>query len=132
MGEATAAAEGVHLITFDQPGYGRSPSVRFGLLSIARAALEVADALGVERFWTMGQSGGGPFALATAFVAGDRVAAAGSASGRLLSCSSRGARGTCGRPTRRECGYCRPILTRPPRRWPVGSTSLTRSETRRP
>jgi pimeloyl-ACP methyl ester carboxylesterase len=80
-GEATAAAEGVRLISFDRPGYGRSPAARFGLVSIARAALEVADALGIERFWTMGQSGGGPFALATAFVAGDRVAAAGSASG---------------------------------------------------
>jgi pimeloyl-ACP methyl ester carboxylesterase len=80
-GDAAAATEGVRLITFDRPGYGRSPSARFGLLSIGRAAVEVADRLGVERFWTMGQSGGGPFALATAFVAGDRVAAAGSASG---------------------------------------------------
>lgn len=80
-GEETAESEGVRLITFDRPGYGRSPAARFGLLSLARAAVEVADALGVERFWTMGQSGGGPFALATAFVAGDRVAGAGSASG---------------------------------------------------
>jgi len=80
-GEAVAEAEGVRLITFDRPGYGRSPSARFGLLSIARAAVEVADRLGVARFSTMGQSGGGPFALATAFVAGDRVGAAGSASG---------------------------------------------------
>lgn len=79
--EATAEAEGVRLITFDRPGYGRSPSAGFGLLSMARAALEVAEALGVERLWTMGQSGGGPFALATAFVAGDHVVAAGSASG---------------------------------------------------
>ena len=80
-GEPAAEAAGVRLITFDRPGYGRSPSARFGLLSMARAAIEVAEALGVERFWTMGQSGGGPFALATAFVAGDRVLAAGSASG---------------------------------------------------
>jgi pimeloyl-ACP methyl ester carboxylesterase len=48
---------------------------------MARGAVEVADALGVEQFWTMGQSGGGPFALATAFVAGDRVMAVASASG---------------------------------------------------
>jgi pimeloyl-ACP methyl ester carboxylesterase len=79
--EATAEAEGVRLITFDRPGYGRSPSAQFGLLSVAHAVLQVAEALGVERFWTMGQSGGGPFALATAFVAGDQVVAAGSASG---------------------------------------------------
>jgi pimeloyl-ACP methyl ester carboxylesterase len=80
-GESAAEAEGVRLISFDRPGYGRSPAARFGLLSIARAAVEVADGLGIERFWTMGQSGGGPFALATAYLAPDRVVAAGSASG---------------------------------------------------
>lgn len=79
--DAIAETEGVRLITFDRPGYGLSPAVRFGLLSIAHAAVGVADALGVGRFWTMGQSGGGPFALGTAFVAGDRVTATGSASG---------------------------------------------------
>ena len=76
-----AADEGIRLITFDRPGYGGSPPARFGLLDIAQAAVEVADTLGIQRFWTLGQSGGGPFALATAYVAADRVGAAGSASG---------------------------------------------------
>jgi pimeloyl-ACP methyl ester carboxylesterase len=69
------AAEGVRLVTFDRPGYGGSTPAPFGLTSLARLALAVADELGLDRFATSGLSGGGPFALAVAAVAPDRVTA---------------------------------------------------------
>lgn len=77
----TAAAEGVRIVTFDRPGYGGSSARPFGLASVAAMALSLADVLGLERFATMGQSGGGPFALATAAAGGSRVTAVGVASG---------------------------------------------------
>jgi pimeloyl-ACP methyl ester carboxylesterase len=76
-----AVEAGVRLISFDRPGYGRSTPARFGLVSVARDAEAVADELGVGRFATLGQSGGGPFSLAAAAVLGDRVRRAGVASG---------------------------------------------------
>src|SRR5581483_1597285 len=81
FGDDLAAEAGVRLVSFDRPGYGRSTPTSFSLSSIARDAVAVADALGIERFATLGQSGGGPFALATATVAPDRVARVGVASG---------------------------------------------------
>ncbi|HEY6429621.1 MAG TPA: alpha/beta hydrolase, partial [Acidimicrobiales bacterium] len=75
------AAEGVRLVTFDRPGYGGSTPAPFGLTSLARLALTVADELGLDRFATSGLSGGGPFALAVAAVAPDRVTAVGVLSG---------------------------------------------------
>jgi len=72
---------GVRMICFDRPGYGESPARPFSLASIARDTADLADALGVDRFATVGQSGGGPFSLAAAAVLGDRVVRAGVASG---------------------------------------------------
>jgi pimeloyl-ACP methyl ester carboxylesterase len=72
---------GVRIVSFDRPGYGRSPAARFGLVSVARDAAAIADELGIDRFATLGQSGGGPFALATAAVLGSRIARVGVASG---------------------------------------------------
>jgi pimeloyl-ACP methyl ester carboxylesterase len=72
---------GVHLVTFDRPGYGRSTQVRFSLSSVARLGLELVDRLGWDRFRTLGWSGGGPFALATAAAAPGRVSAVGVMSG---------------------------------------------------
>jgi pimeloyl-ACP methyl ester carboxylesterase len=80
-GEDDAAAEGVRLVTFDRPGYGGSAPVAFGLTSLARLALGVADRMGLDRFATSGLSGGGPFALAVAAVAPERVRAVGVMSG---------------------------------------------------
>lgn len=71
------ADSGVRLIAFDRPGYGGSTATAFSLGSVAKMALEVADRYGLERFRTSGWSGGGPFALATAAVAGERVPAVG-------------------------------------------------------
>lgn len=76
-----ATALGVRLVSFDRPGYGGSSSAPFGLVSVAHDAAAVADALGLDRFATLGQSGGGPFSLAVAAVLGDRVTRAGVAAG---------------------------------------------------
>jgi pimeloyl-ACP methyl ester carboxylesterase len=80
-GEDIAAAEGVRLVTFDRPGYGGSSPAPFGLTSLARIALAVADRFGLDRFATSGVSGGGPFALAAAAFAPARVRAVGVMSG---------------------------------------------------
>lgn len=76
-----AAELGVRVVSFDRPGYGGSTPARFGLESISRDAAVVADGLGIDRFATLGQSGGGPFALAAAAVLGDRVTRVGVAAG---------------------------------------------------
>jgi len=82
FGDQLAADHGVRLVSFDRPGYGGSTTAPFGLASIAADAHAIADALDVERFATLGMSGGGPGALATASVVpGDRVTRVGVASG---------------------------------------------------
>lgn len=76
-----AADLGVRLVSFDRPGYGGSTPARFGLASVARDTAAVADELGIERFATLGQSGGGPFSLAAGGILGDRVTRVGVAAG---------------------------------------------------
>jgi pimeloyl-ACP methyl ester carboxylesterase len=79
-----ACAElGVRLVSFDRPGYGGSTPQPFGLVSVARATAAIADRLGIERFATVGQSGGGPFSLACAAVLGDRVTRCGVTAGAV-------------------------------------------------
>ena len=78
FGEQLAAGRGVRLVSFDRPGYGGSTLALFGLASIATDAHAVADGLGVARFATLGQCGGGPGALAAAAVLGGRVTGRGS------------------------------------------------------
>ena len=72
---------GVRMIAFDRPGYGGSTRARFSLRSVAELATRVADAAGLAEFRTIGWSGGGPFALATAVTAPDRVRAVGIVAG---------------------------------------------------
>jgi pimeloyl-ACP methyl ester carboxylesterase len=79
--DALAAELGIRVVSFDRPGYGESPARPFSLASIARDTATVADALGIERFATTGQSGGGPFSLACAAVLGDRVTRVGVTAG---------------------------------------------------
>lgn len=81
FGEEIAAELGVRLVSFDRPGYGGSSPSSFGLESVARDAQAVADRLAVDRFATLGQSGGGPFALATGALLAHRVMRVGVASG---------------------------------------------------
>jgi len=81
FGDQVAADRGVRLVSFDRPGYGGSTAAPFGLAAIAADVHAIADALGVERFATLGWSGGGPGALAAATVPGGRVTRVGVASG---------------------------------------------------
>ena len=74
---AAARERGLRHVTYSRPGYGASD--RHAGRTVADCAADVvaiADALGAERFYTMGGSGGGPHALATAALLPDRVLAA--------------------------------------------------------
>lgn len=67
----------VMLITYDRPGGGRSePLPGRRVASCAPDVARIADAWGLDRFGTVGFSGGGSFALATAATLGDRLLAA--------------------------------------------------------
>jgi pimeloyl-ACP methyl ester carboxylesterase len=65
---------GMRAITFDRPGYGRS--TRAPGRTVAQGAADVAavaDHLGLDQFAVLGESGGGPYALAAAALLPDRV-----------------------------------------------------------
>ena len=81
FGDVLLSGQSVRIISFDRPGYGGSTEAAFGLSSVARDALSIADSLGLGAFTTLGLSGGGPFALAAAAVGGDRIKGVGVASG---------------------------------------------------
>jgi pimeloyl-ACP methyl ester carboxylesterase len=68
-----AAAAGVRLVAVSRPGYGASSASSPGLAAVARDTLELLEQLGVGRCGVHGISGGGPFALALAALAPDRV-----------------------------------------------------------
>jgi pimeloyl-ACP methyl ester carboxylesterase len=69
-----AAARGIRLVSYGRPSYGgSSPRPGRDVASAASDVARIADALGVERFATMGASGGGPHALACGALLGDRV-----------------------------------------------------------
>jgi pimeloyl-ACP methyl ester carboxylesterase len=73
---AAAAERGLRLVTYSRPGY--VSSTRAPGRSVADCAGDVAavaDHLGADRFYTTGQSGGGPHALACAALLPDRVIA---------------------------------------------------------
>lgn len=62
-----AAAAGVRLVSVDKPGYGGSSHQRRRtLLGFAADIASLADSLGLLRFAVLGESGGGPHALAVA------------------------------------------------------------------
>jgi pimeloyl-ACP methyl ester carboxylesterase len=64
----------LRLIGLERPGYGVStPRPARTIASCVPDALAVADALGIGRFFTVGVSTGGAYALATAAIAPDRV-----------------------------------------------------------
>lgn len=67
---------GMHMVTYDRPGYGVSdPSSGRRVVDAASASdvASIADALGIDRFVVGGGSGGAPHALACAALPGDRV-----------------------------------------------------------
>lgn len=75
--QRAAQTQNLRLVTYSRPGYGSS--TRRPGRSVADAAEDVAavlDHVGADRFVVAGWSGGGPHALATAALLGDRVAGA--------------------------------------------------------
>ncbi len=81
LGDGAARRAGVRLVAFSRPGYGASSDTATTLTSVAQDTLDLADLLGIGEFGTLGASGGGPFALATAAVDPDRVTAVGVVAG---------------------------------------------------
>jgi pimeloyl-ACP methyl ester carboxylesterase len=76
-GHPAAVAAGVRLVAVSRPGYGASTPTPPGLASVGRDAVDLADALGLGTFAVLGLSGGGPYAVATALAAPDRVSVLG-------------------------------------------------------
>src|SRR5210317_201332 len=73
---------GVRLITTDRPGHGLSdPQPKRNLLNWPDDISELADQLGLEKFYIIGHSAGGPYALACAYKLPDRIVACGIVSG---------------------------------------------------
>lgn len=73
---------GVRWLGHDRPGYAvstRLPGRTIG--DVAADVTALADHLGIDRLATMGHSGGGPHAVATGVLLGDRVSAVVSISG---------------------------------------------------
>jgi pimeloyl-ACP methyl ester carboxylesterase len=71
-----AARRGIRLVSYARPSYGGStPAPGRDVAAAAHDVARIADALGIERFATMGASGGGPHALACAALLGERVTA---------------------------------------------------------
>jgi pimeloyl-ACP methyl ester carboxylesterase len=69
-----AQAQGIRLIGYDRPGYGRSGRAAGRTVAdVADDVTAILDALGIGRFRTWGVSGGGPHALACAALLSDRA-----------------------------------------------------------
>ena len=72
-----AAERSVRLVSYGRPSYGGStPRPGRDVASAAGDVAQLADALGLDRFATMGASGGGPHALACAALLPERVTGA--------------------------------------------------------
>lgn len=72
--DATVAATGARVITYDRPGYGASDRHRGRTVNDCVADVAaLADSLGIEKFAVTGGSGGGPHCLAVAAGLPDRV-----------------------------------------------------------
>ncbi|MGW3990924.1 alpha/beta fold hydrolase [Streptomyces sp. NPDC004830] len=68
---------GIHLISYDRPGYGDSPRLpRRVVAHAAHDVADIADCLGLAEFSVVGRSGGAPHALACAALLPDRVRSA--------------------------------------------------------
>jgi pimeloyl-ACP methyl ester carboxylesterase len=77
-----AADNGLRLVTYGRPGYGRStPQPGRSVADVVADTVTVLDHLGAGEFVTMGHSGGGPHALACAARLPDRCLAAASVAG---------------------------------------------------
>lgn len=75
-------ASGLRIVTMDRPGYGLStPFPGRSVADLVPDGLAVMDALGIDKFATVGHSTGGSYAAAIAALAPERVTAV------LLSCA---------------------------------------------
>lgn len=82
LGAAAAARAGVRIIAPDRPGMGLSDfKPGRALLDWPDDVVELADALGIDRFVAAGVSGGGPYAAACAFKIPQRLVRVGIISG---------------------------------------------------
>lgn len=89
-----ANERGVRIIGIDRPGVGLSTAHRYRRLLDVTADLDLAlDKLGVERFSTVGLSGGAPYALACAHAFPGRVPTVGILGGVVPSGGEEGAHG---------------------------------------
>jgi pimeloyl-ACP methyl ester carboxylesterase len=80
--DAAAKKLGFRIIALNRPGIGRSaPDPAHSIRDWPRRVSAVADTLNIDRFHVLGVSGGGPYALATAWGLPDRVIACGVVSG---------------------------------------------------
>ena len=78
LGDEAARAKGVRLIALDRPGMGLSDYLqRRTLVDWPDDVLQVAAALGLDRFAVLGISGGGPYAAACAWKLSERLTGAG-------------------------------------------------------
>lgn len=68
-----ARERGLRLISYDRAGYGGStPKPGRDVAAVANDISDVLDALGIERYASMGASGGGPHSLALGTLLADR------------------------------------------------------------
>ena len=82
LGDASAREVGVHLLAVDRPGVGGSDvHVGRGLSDWPVLLAALADHFGAEKFAVFGVSGGGPYALASAWGLPERVTGAAVVSG---------------------------------------------------
>ncbi len=80
-GNDAARRQGVRLLSFSRPGYGRSTDTRRSLASVGADSLLVANELGVAEFAVLGGSAGGPYSIATGLADPSRVRAVGVVAG---------------------------------------------------
>lgn len=73
--DAAARRQRFRLVAMSRPGYGASTLTPPGLGAVGRDVADLATALGHEQYAVVGVSGGGPYALAAAAKAPERVQA---------------------------------------------------------
>ncbi len=82
LADQVAAQLGVRLIALDRPGFGLSDfKARRTIFDWPDDVIKIADTLGINRFATVGVSGGGPYAAACALRIPQRLTAAAIVSG---------------------------------------------------
>ncbi|MBM9509796.1 alpha/beta fold hydrolase [Actinacidiphila acididurans] len=79
---AGAARHGLRVVAYSRPGYaGSSPQPGRTVAAVAADVAALLDELGADRFLTLGWSGGGPHALASAALLPDRCLGAATVAG---------------------------------------------------